>query len=589
MNRSTPLSPAGLPRAVVALLVALAVALCALIATPHTAVAAPGDIVRGTVVSDLTFYSEPVEGSAAVRTLPVGMTIQVADMGDGWYGARFDIDGVPTTLYCAGLDGVALYTAQDSTVLRGAVVGGDLPIYVAPSYDTAVLDTLAWGATIQFCVFNDDFYMARVSGGQIAYIPASQVALYAPSEGGTLVRYAGSAGAYAYTAPDVASLVIASYEAGTKLYFADFNDEWLMAGVTVDGVRRTVFVPKAQVGIEPPAVDPEPNPGEQTDVWIIATVSRMSGMESPTFDGYPAGELAGFSKGTVLPAIDLGTGWYKVKYQGQTMYVSADELSVIPLSNVGITTQGYGLSLSQMVALQNDGTHIIGNTGVAASAADIRTYVDPANFPQGTSGFFQFLELGSPAGVSVSELNAQLSGYGVLDGQGQAFSDAAYAYGLNEAYLISHAIHETGYGSSRLATGLWYDPKTETAYDEQKPGTTKVYNMYGIGAYDANPINGGAKTAYEQGWTSVYDAIVGGARVIRSWYIDANSSTLSGQDTLYKMLWHPEWADRYGTKPWHEYATDVAWAYAQTHYLTQLYADYSNYSLVFEVPSYAGN
>ena len=271
------------------------------------------------------------------------------------------------------------------------------------------------------------------------------------------------------------------------------------------------------------------------------------------------------------------------------MYVSADELSVIPLSNVGITTQGYGLSLSQMVALQNDGTHIIGNTGVAASAADIRTYVDPANFPQGTSGFFQFLELGSPAGVSVSELNAQLSGYGVLDGQGQAFSDAAYAYGLNEAYLISHAIHETGYGSSRLATGLWYDPKTETAYDEQKPGTTKVYNMYGIGAYDANPINGGAKTAYEQGWTSVYDAIVGGARVIRGWYIDANSSTLSGQDTLYKMLWHPEWADRYGTKPWHEYATDVAWAYAQTHYLTQLYADYSNYSLVFEVPSYAGN
>ena len=586
MKRTTPLSPAGLPRVVVAF-VALVVALCALLATPHSANAAPGDIVRGTVVSDMTFHAEPKEGAEVVETLTTGRTIQVADIGNGWYGARFDLDGVSTPLYCLGLDGLAVYTANSAAVMQGAVVGGDLSLYAAPTSSASVLDNVAWGTTIQFCVFNNDYYMARIASGQIVYIPVSQVLLYAPAESGTLVRYAGEGGAGAYQAPDISSPTLSYFEPGTKLYFADFGSDWLMAKMTVDGVARTVFVPASEVGTEPPAT--ESTPGEQTDVWVIATASRMSGMANPTFDGYPDGELAGFSKGTVLPAIDLGTGWYRVTYEGTPMYVSADELNVISLDAVNISTQPYGLTLGQMVMLQNDGTHIIGNTGVQASAGDIGTYVNPDNFPQGTSGFFQFLKLGSPAGVSVAELNAQLAGAGVLAGQGQAFSDAAYSFGVNEAYLISHAIHETGYGSSRLARGLWYDPKTETAYDEQRPGTTKVYNMYGIGAYDANPINGGAKTAYEQGWTSVYDAIVGGAKVIKSWYIDANSSTLSGQDTLYKMLWHPEWADRFGTKPWHEYATDVAWAYAQTHYLTQLYADYSNYSLVFEVPSYAGN
>lgn len=586
MKRSTPLSPAGLAR-VAAVLLAVVLALCALSATPHSARAATGDIVRGTVVTELSLYAAPQEGAELVTTLPVGATLQVAEVGDGWYGARFDVNGTSTPLYFFGLGSISIYTAADSTVLHGAVVGGDMAVYQAPATSSAVLETFSWGSTIQFCVFNDDYYMARVSSGQIAYIPSWQVLLYSPGEAGTLVRYAGANGASVYQAPDTASPVLTGYAAGTKLYFADYSDEWLMASMVVDGQSRTVFVPKSEVGTEPPGSGG--TGGEQADVWIITKASRTSGMASPTFDGYPAGELAGFSKGTVLPAVDLGTGWYLITYEGQQMYVSADEVSVVALDSVNVTYQSYGLTLSEMVALQSDGTHIIGNTGVQASASDIATYLNPANFPEGTSGFFMFLKLDAPAGVSVTELNAQLAGCGVLEGQGQAFSDAAYSFGINEAYLISHAIHETGYGTSRLATGLWYDPATETAYDEERPGATLVYNMYGIGAYDANPINGGAKTAYEQGWTSVYDAIVGGAKIIKSWYIDANSSTLSGQDTLYKMLWHPEWADRFGTKPWHEYATDVAWAYAQTYYLTQLYADYTNYTLTFEVPVYAGN
>ena len=539
-----PLLPEASPRVLRALFVALAVTLAlALTALPHTARAATGDIVRGTVTSELAL------------------------------------------LYFRGLESLAVYTAADTTVGHGAVVGGDMTVLLAPAPDAPAVRDFAWGATIQFCVFNDAYYMARCNG-TIVYIPASQVSLYAPSESGTIVRYAGSQGARAFAAPDESSALVSTFGAGKMLYFADFNDAWLMASMTQDGVRRTIFVPKADVCAEPPA---QPS----SDVWVITTGDAASYQGA----SYDSGTVDSYAKGHVFPAKTAGDGWYLVVNDGATQYLPAASVKVIDSSQYSITTQSYGLTLRQMVSLEYDNggtenaTHIVsrGGSWQTATADDIQRYVDPANFPEGTSGYFQFLVLSAPAGVSVSELNAQLAGMGVLDGQGQAFSDAAYAYGVNEAYLISHAIHETGRGTSQLACGLWYDPTTETAYSEQRPGTTLVYNMYGLGAYDSNPINGGAKMAYEKGWTSVYQAIVGGAQIIKSWYISPGADTLSGQDTLYKMLWHPEYADRYGERPWHQYATDVAWAYAQTYYLTQLYADYDNYSLVFEVPSYAGN
>lgn len=73
-------------------------------------------------------------------------------------------------------------------------------------------------------------------------------------------------------------------------------------------------------------------------------------------------------------------------------------------------------------------------------------------------------------------------------------------YHINEIYLISHALLETGNGSSILANGTMFNGK-------------KVYNMYGIGAYDSNPNYLGAKYAYEQQWFTPEAAIIGGAKI----------------------------------------------------------------------------
>src|SRR5699024_9793668 len=111
-------------------------------------------------------------------------------------------------------------------------------------------------------------------------------------------------------------------------------------------------------------------------------------------------------------------------------------------------------------------------------------------------------------------------GKGILSGQADAFIKAGQQYGINDIYLISHALLETGDGTSILANGVKYNGET-------------VYNMYGIGAYDSCPIECGAERAYEEGWTTPSKAIIGGAKFIGNDYIK------TGQNTLYKMRWNP--------------------------------------------------
>ena len=197
----------------------------------------------------------------------------------------------------------------------------------------------------------------------------------------------------------------------------------------------------------------------------------------------------------------------------------------------------------------------------AASRSDVAKYMNPQNFTTGYAKY-QFLDLSRTNGISTASLNSYLSGKGVLDGKGEAIISAAKANGISEIYLAVHSVLESGSGTSKLASGIEYN------------GTT-VYNLFGIGAYDRDPINEGAKYAYEQGWTSVDAAIYGGAQWISKYYINA------GQNTLYKMKWNPE------NPATHQYATDVAWAVKQARTIKSL-VEACGGAVVFDLPVYSG-
>jgi mannosyl-glycoprotein endo-beta-N-acetylglucosaminidase len=202
-----------------------------------------------------------------------------------------------------------------------------------------------------------------------------------------------------------------------------------------------------------------------------------------------------------------------------------------------------------------------------ATVDDTVYYLNPNNFSPDSKQYFQFLKLSKPADININEINEKIlnANTGILKGTAGAFAEASSLYGVNELYLIAHALHETGNGSSPLATGVKYNNVT-------------VYNMYGYGAYDSCAVECGAKTAYEQGWTSPKLAIIGGAKLIGSRYIYNDRFP---QDTLYKMRWNPDFGNYH-----QQYATDIGWAAKQVNNLYNYYQLLDNYTLYYDLPDY---
>ena len=281
--------------------------------------------------------------------------------------------------------------------------------------------------------------------------------------------------------------------------------------------------------------------------------------------------ITGTATGT---SISGSTLWYKISQNGKTYYIhsslaSGAQAEVTGTVNVragkGSSYHSFGkLQKGERVNIITQGPswhEISYNAWREPTRADVRSYLDPSNNDK-----FQHLRLDSSVGVSASELNKVLSGKGILAGQGQAFINGANKHGVNEAYLIAHALLETGNGTSTLATGVQYNGRT-------------VYNMFGIGAVDSNPINGGAKTAYENGWFTPAAAIEGGAKWIGQDYI----YNAYNQNTLYKIRWNPRMSEGYA---WKQYATDIGWAHKQVTQIKNIYNQLDNPSYHYDIPRY---
>lgn len=209
----------------------------------------------------------------------------------------------------------------------------------------------------------------------------------------------------------------------------------------------------------------------------------------------------------------------------------------------------------------------------------IRTKMDPASFPKGSDGYYQFalVNQGYSGLVTAEQINAFISSTpagrsGTLKGTGQYFIEAAKLYNVNEIYLLAHAIHETGWGTSNFAKGYPCNGKM-------------YYSFYGIGAFDSNP-NNTQNFAVKQGWDSIRNGIVGGAQWISRNYTFNSYS----QNTVYKMRWNPTGYAKLGKPTW-QYATDPNWPNAIASIMASAYRSMGitqgECGLTFVVPQYS--
>ncbi|MCM3179014.1 GW dipeptide domain-containing protein [Cytobacillus horneckiae] len=289
-------------------------------------------------------------------------------------------------------------------------------------------------------------------------------------------------------------------------------------------------------------------------------------------DAFKKGSISN-GKGTIE-----GNGWNLRRGPG-TSYLSG-----------GTVNNGVVLTLYSSFKA-NDGFtwyHVRNTTGwVTPDVADLNYYLNASNFTGNLKNSLQFLKLSSSANVDIAEVNTKvLKDKGVLSGKAKSFVDAGKQYGVNEIYLISHALLETGNGKSVLATGVEVgvdnNGKTTlvTASNRSSLKNIKMtYNMYGIGARDACPLECGAAYAYDSGWFTPESAIIGGAAFIGNGYVN------NGQDTLYKMRWNPDFAAKYNYAS-HQYATDIGWAFKQTSKMYEIYEMLETYTIILDIPRY---
>ncbi|NBG88883.1 N-acetylglucosaminidase [Isachenkonia alkalipeptolytica] len=332
---------------------------------------------------------------------------------------------------------------------------------------------------------------------------------------------------------------------------------------------------------------------------IKVTTASLNMRSGP---GTSNGVITSLSRNEVFDVLDRSNGWYKIEKDGETGWVSGDFVALKDnyqaISSIGVRVdvsslrvrKGPGTSYEHLTSVSRGETfHIIEQSNgwykISTNGTEGWISGDHVEMVQQVPrSMYQFYILSGSSGVTESTLRDELKGKGVLEGMERAFLEAGEKYNVNEVYLLSHAFLETGNGTSRLATGLYVD--TEGNYlsnPDSVPSSEriKVYNMFGIGAFDSSALRSGAERAFREGWFTPEDSIIGGADWISRNYI--NNPTRK-QDTLYKMRWNP--ANITTGSP--QYATDIGWAVKQTSTLDLVFdiALRNNIPLRFNIPVY---
>ncbi|RFU61127.1 SH3 domain-containing protein [Peribacillus glennii] len=459
-------------------------------------------------------------------------------------------------------------TAPNITTKYVNVSSGTLSVRKTASANAPIVTSLSRG--VQVTVYSESDGWSKIkANGKEGYVSSEYLSATKPASGNTgeqqvvITKYVnvntGSTLNMRSAALPTASIV-AKLSRGTEVKVYSDTNGW--AKVSADG--KTGYVSSDFLGEKAPESPGNPagtvdrvyqdydlTLNEMTNIQMAAKAQTDKNYQ--TFIREDGLALTSPTKGTVI-----GSTWRLRGGAGTNYWVvgTVDENETLDIISTVEGSDGY-----KWYEVDFE------KTWVNASPTDVAYYVNPDNFANHPMESFQFLKLSQTTNLNVAEVNEKiLAGKGILSGKAATFIEAGETYGVNEIYLISHALLETGNGASELATGVEINGKT-------------VYNMYGIGAYDDTAVSSGAKYAYEAGWFTPEAAIIGGAQFIARGYINA------GQDNLYKMRWNPLGAAANGYAT-HQYATDIGWASKQVKQIYNLYSLLDSYKMTLEIPKY---
>ncbi len=503
----------------------------------------------------INIYTKSSTDSKVLKSYNKGSILKYKTFSSNWYEARVKVNGTYKTGY---IHKNHVGTPSNQIDLRGIGLKKPTNIYQKPFSSSQVIKTYEQGSILKYKEYGNGWYQAsvKINGSyQTGYIQYKDIedAESAKAQKTVNGSFAAKDPTTIYQTASRNSEVIKTYSKGSPIKFKTFSKNWYEARVKVNGSYKTGYIHVDDVGKKTLQY-------KSTNYNMTINQVVNAQMNNPTKP-----KTSHTNMYVKKSALKKEKGQWKVNGKNQKVYNSPNGKN----KQIGTIDERYVHDTITVYEQSSTSDYYKFHTWIIPLEDEVKKSMNPANFNKGTNAYYQFAVLSEPVYTNDKEVNNKiLNNKGILSGKAKAFQEAAKKFNINELYLISHALLETGNGSSALANGDTYKGM-------------KVYNMYGIGAADSceDPRECGMKRAFEEGWFTPEDAIIGGAEFVAKNYIHA------GQDTLYKMKWDPTSIVN-GDKYFHQYATDINWAVKQTSNLVKFYDLLDNYSLTFDVPKY---
>ena len=566
---------------------------------------ANNNITKGKVkniTSNLRVRQAPSTSALTIGYLLGGQEVEITGESGEWYKINFNGKvGYSHKDYITKISNGSSNNNNGSTVTEkdGTVDATDgLRVREGAGTNTKILGVLNHGSVVKIVDTNGSWYKIKYGSGY-GYVHKDYVTIKTSSNNNNTQEkpdnkpevvvkkgevYNTGSNLRVRSAANTNSIVLGYLVDGTKVDIIGSEGNWYKINfkdktgfVSKDYVRlldekpTTPVVPPVTPEVPDVPEDkpqiPDEKPEENLKVISIGAVN-VSNLNVRSGAGTSYAIKGSVTINHIVEIVGEENGWYKIKYKDNTAYVSSKYI------NISTGSSNYGLTVDKFAELQFPKLNMVQKDGkwVNASLEDIKYYMNPNNFINDVSKYM-FMKLNYVNGIPMSVINEVIQGRGILSGKGNAFLEGAKKYNVNVMYLLSHARLETGNGTSTLSNGVLV-----TEVDGVPVEPRVVYNMYGVGAIDSDPLRGGSEYAYKQGWFTPELAISEGASWISKNYIN---STKYNQNTLYKMRWNMS-STSIG---WHQYASDIAWAEKQARIMAP-YLEKCGVVFEFDIPTF---
>ena len=524
--------------------------------------------------TSLNVRSGPATSYTTKFIVNKGDNVTVEDSADGWYKitTKDGKNGWASSKY--------IQTSQNTTTTKVVSVSS-LNMRSGPSTSYNIIEVLTKDTQVEVISIEDGWAKIKYNS-KTGYV-SNQYLSDKKVEEVTQIKYVNATTLNVRSGPSTTYSIIDTLKQNDEVKVISIEDGW----AKIKHNDEIGYVSAEYLS------DKKVEEVKQTKYVNATTLNVRSGPDT-TYE-----ILTTYKYGQEVKVVNISEDkeWAKIKYNDEYAYVSnkylVDKLEADSEnndSNTGSITgtfENVNCSFSTMVdyeyklSLQgfnkiraNLSTNYSNSSAyVKATREDLSKYLNPETFSTNATGKLQFLRIDKyREGITASELNQFFSKYcksnSVFLNKGQAFIDAAKKYNLDVTYLVAASMVETGYGSSTLAQGVY----VTTPSGEQ----VKVYNFFGISAFDGTAVPSAANYAYQKGWTSIDKTIEGSAQWIAGNYIHNSKYK---QNTLYKMRWS------YNTG--HQYATDVNWANSIGRVMNNIVPYYDgNAHLEYLIPKY---